>query len=123
MAVQTVLEAAVKAGTTRGLQVSYPELNKHIDDPLNIASASAATEAADLEHGTLMARDRSGSFRHVSVDVPGPMRDQSLDLGRCGLWLHSHIEPEHSESECFCRARPEDCVPVRGCPLAAVLVC
>ena len=82
-ALQVVLEAAVKAGTTRGLQVSYTDLNKHIDDPLNRGGDSQAAAHIPSHSGQLLLpQDRSGSLRTMPLDVPGTLRDQPLDVSR-----------------------------------------
>jgi hypothetical protein len=65
----------VDAGTTRGVSLSFPELNRHVEDPL---ARSSHVPDSLLSNG----------WSHIGrVEVPPSMQDLELDLTRCAAPL------------------------------------
>ena len=85
-ALQVLLEAALRQGSVVDLHVTYPDLNKHIEDPLSLNESHSHPTATPRHNGsTLLPSDRRASGRlHVaSVRLPDSMRDLELDISRC----------------------------------------
>jgi hypothetical protein len=70
---QVLLEKAVHAGTTEDLHVSFPELNKHVEDPLN-----AGARASDALLDDLPMVVQSAENLHVPLE----MLDHKTDLSK-----------------------------------------
>ena len=94
-AVQVLLEAALRQGSVVDLHVTYPDLNKHIEDPLSLNESHSHPTATPRHNGsTLLPSDRRASGRlHVAaVRLPESMRDLELDISRCALACPSALK-------------------------------
>ena len=97
---QVLLEAAIQADSVEDMAVSYPDLNKHIEDPLSLARryphhhrtpyAQAQAAASMYADRTMLRSDRatSGRVHLAAVHVPPHLAHQELDLARCAAAIH-----------------------------------
>jgi hypothetical protein len=75
--VQVLLERCIQAGSTSNLGLSYPELNKAVEDPLNTHNSDDSMETV-LDAPLAMESA-------IHLHVPLSMLDQELDLSRYGI--------------------------------------
>jgi hypothetical protein len=91
---QVLLEATLASGSTKDLQVTYPDLNKHIEDPLSLTRRHGSKPHHRQYAPTLLeqsGRQHSGAVHVSAIEVPHEMRDQQLDLSRWVLLFHAWL--------------------------------